>query len=176
MDHVAAFAAIYITGLHEAYGAMLCIALATGLVAAFWMRSENRFVWLVVLIAAVAGLGIVVAAPGNRVRMAKDVSHHVRHLSVVLKLAGGQLWNSGRAWLFNPKLLAASLFVAFSPRLEAVRPVWPTAGRAPLRLLVPAAWLAMLCVGFFMPSWAFVDVMPGRTLSGNYIVSPLAGC
>jgi hypothetical protein len=167
---VAALLAIVTTGLHEAYGAMLCIGLAAGTLAAFWMGSANRNVWLVALVAATAGLIIVVVAPGNRVRMAKDISHHVRHLSVILKLTFKQIWNSGRQWLFDPKLLAAALFVAFSPRLEAARPVWLTAGRVPWRLLIPVTWLAMLFVGFFMPSYAFVDVMPGRTLSGNFIV------
>jgi hypothetical protein len=167
---VACGLAIVTTGCHELFGTMLCIALGAGTVAAFWMGSQNRLAWRWALIAAIIGLAIVVGAPGNKVRMAKDVSHHVRHLNVVLKIAGKQFWISGREWLFDPKLLAVSLIVAFSPTLEAARPVWTTAGRVPWRSLIPVTWLAMLCAGFFMPSWAFVAVMPPRTLSGNYLV------
>jgi hypothetical protein len=148
---------------------MLCIALATGTLAAFWMKSENRFVWLIVLIAAVIGLGIVVLAPGNKVRMVKDGPKHARHMAEILKLTAAQFWNSSRAWIFDPKLLAASLWIAFSPRLEASRPLW-TPNTKPLRLLIPLAWLAMMAVGFFLPSFAFGNEMPPRTLSGNFIV------
>ena len=173
-------AAILIAGFHEAYGSMLCIALAAGTVSAYWMRSRNRAVWLIVLIAAIAGLGIVVAAPGNRNRMHQDVAHRVRSMSTICTIAGRQFWNSTRAWVFDPKLLAVSLFVAFSPGLEASRPVWLngrsvpaeslSARRVPWRLLIPVTWLAMLAVGFLAPSYAFVAEMPARTLSGIFIV------
>jgi hypothetical protein len=123
-----------------------------------------------VLIAAVIGLGIVVGAPGNRVRMSHDGPKQARHLLPILRLAAVQLWNGGRAWIFDPKLLAASLWVAFSPTLEASRPVWPSAKKVPWRLLLPLAWLAMLAIGFFAPSYAFGNQMPARTLSGNFIV------
>jgi len=162
--------AIMTTGIHEAWGAMLCVALTAGTFAAYWMGGPNRKIWLVALIAAAAGLAIVVFAPGNKVRMDSDVNHRVRTWSVVLKLTGTQLWNSGREWLFDPKLLAAGLFVAFSPRLEASRPVWNTSNRVPWRLLIPLTCIAMLCVGFFLPSYAFVGEMPRRTLTANFIV------
>ena len=169
----ASIVAIVTTGFHEMYGAMLCICLATGTVAAYVTRSKNRLAWAIVLIAGAIGLAIVVAAPGNAQRMHKDNLHHQRHLVGVLGLSAKQLWTQGRQWLFDPKLVAASLFVAFSPKLEASRPVWVTIRNVPWRLLIPLTWLAMLCVGFFMPSWAFVDLMPQRTLSGNYLVFAL---
>jgi len=75
---VASLLAIVTCGLHESYGTMLCIALATGTLAAYWMQSENRTAWLVVLIAAVVGIGIVAGAPGNRVRMSHDGPKHAR--------------------------------------------------------------------------------------------------
>jgi hypothetical protein len=162
--------AIFTCGFHESIGCVLCIALATGTVTAYWMKSKNRVAWLAVLIAAIIGLGIVVGAPGNRVRMQKDGPKHARDMVAIFRLTAAQLWNSSRAWIFDPKLLAASLWVAFSPRLEASRPVWINANRAPLRLLIPLAWLAMLILIFFLPSYAFGKTMPPRTLSANFIV------
>jgi hypothetical protein len=170
--------AIVICGLHECYGAMLCIALATGTLAAYWMNSTNKRVWLIVLVAAVVGVGIVAAAPGNRLRLqsdgathAQDSAQHLKqHLVSVLKLAGIQFISSAREWLCDPALLAVSLWVAFSPRLEAARPVFPTSRRVPWWGLIPLAWIAMLAVGFIAPSLAFGTTMPGRTLSGNFMV------
>jgi hypothetical protein len=187
---VASLLAIVTTGLHEAYGAMLWIGLTGGTVAAFWMRSRNRDAWLVVLIVASVGLSVVVFAPGNWYRMKIDGPKQApraqvpttvapiapsgakpqRQLKAVLQLTAKQLWNDIRAWVFDPKLLAAALFVAFSPALEAGRPVWVTQQRIPWRWLIPVIWFAMLFVGFFMPSYAFVDVMPPRTLSANFVV------
>lgn len=42
--------------------------------------------------------------------------------------------------------------------------------RFPLQIILTTAWLAMLAIGFFAPSWAFGGKMPARTLSGIYIV------
>ncbi len=165
--------AIVICGIHESYGSMLCIALAAGTVAAYRMGSGNKRTWLIVLIAAVIGLAIVVGAPGNRVRLKSDGPKHARLLLDILKLTDLQLWDSVRAWLFDPKLLGVTLWVIFSPRLEAARPVFSGAKKVPWTLLFVFAWVCMMGVGFFAPSYAFDEDMPARTLSGNFLVFAL---
>ncbi len=163
-------AAVAVVGLHEMYGAMLCIALAVGTSAAVRARSPRRAAWATVTAAAVVGLVVVVAAPGNRVRLAQEGRPTARHLGFVLRLAADEWWNNGRSWLFDPKLVAATVWVAFSPTLEAARRPWPSARRVDWRWVIPATWAALLAVGFALPSWAFGTAAPPRTLSGDYVV------
>ncbi len=167
---VLATAAFVACGMHEMYGAMLCLALAIGTAVAFATGSDRRHAWLAVGVTAAAGLAVVVGAPGNHQRMKQEGSHHGHPVGPIVLLAVRQLWANGRAWLFDPKLIAASLWVAFSPALEAARTPWPSARRVPWWAVVPAAWLAIVAVGFAAPSWAFGADMPDRTLGGNCLV------
>jgi len=83
MTIFAAVAAILIAGFHEAYGAMLCIALSAGTLSAYWMRGRNRTVWLIVLIAAVVGLAIVAAAPDTEAIPDNSIVFQNPHVSLV---------------------------------------------------------------------------------------------
>ena len=65
-------------------------------------------------------------------------------------------------------MLAATVFVAFSPTLKANSRF--VGSPLPWRWIVPGAWLAMLGLGFVLPSWAFGTDMPMRTLSANYVI------
>jgi hypothetical protein len=161
-------AAIFICGIHELYGSMLCAALMTGTLWSILTRKANRSVWIAVTIAAAIGLAIVVKAPGNAHRLASDGGKYSRHIAYDLRLALSQARHSLPRWALNPKLLAASVWVAFSPMLRS-QPRKPTS-ICLWHWLLPAAWLAMLAVGFFAPSWAFGKAMPARTLSGIYII------
>ena len=162
-------AAVATTGLHELYGAMFCLALTAGTAAAFANRSPNRTAWLAVTIAAAAGLAVVVLAPGNRERLAAEVSPLGRRPARVLAQTADQLWVNVRPWLFDAKLVAATLWVAVSPALEAARVPWPSAARVPWRWVVPLTWVVAVAAGFVVPTWAFGGDMPVRTLSGNYV-------
>ena len=165
-----AAAAFVICGMHELYGAMFCIVLIVGTAAAYTGRSGSGPAWLAVTVAAVAGLLVVVLAPGNHVRLAAE-GHAANRAPVrVASLAVHQMWRYGRAWLFDPKLVAATLWVAFSPTLEAARVPWPSARRVSWRWVVPATFVAVWVVGFAGPSWGFAAQMPARTLTGNYVV------
>jgi hypothetical protein len=169
-NHIAGIAllsllAICVCGFHELYGTMLCIALTAGTLWSLLNKGIDRTAWIAVTVAAAIGLVIVVMAPGNALRMVSDGGHHGRHFVYDLKIAISQIRHFVPRWLLNPKLLAASVWVVFSPTLRREKP--PTFF---LRLMVPGAWLAMLAVGFFAPSWAFGAWMPPRTLSGIFIV------
>jgi hypothetical protein len=164
-------AAVVICGFHELYGAMLCLALATGTVWAFYTPSMNRFVWVMVTLSAVVGLAIVVMAPGNSHRLAVDGGSHGRHFGYDLRIAAVQVVSFIPRWLFNPRLLAASIWVALSPTLAGQhRNNSESAAAFPWRWVLFIVWLIMLAIGFFAPSWAFGTRMPPRTLSGVYIV------
>jgi hypothetical protein len=165
-----AIAAVVVVGFHELYGAMLCIVLAAGLAAAIFNRNGTAITWTVALAFAAAGLAVVVLAPGNAHRQAHDGTIHSRQFVYDAKLTAGFLYKYGRAWLTDPKLIAMSLWVAFSPSLEAARIPWATAKRFPWRIGIVAVWLAVVGVGFFGPTWGFGKEMPARTLSGNYVI------
>ena len=165
-----AAAAFAISGLHELYGSMFCLTLLVGAAAAHRAGSDRRNAWVTVAIAAAAGLAVVVLAPGNHVRLAQDVHPQGRGPARVLLLAARQLWAAGRFWVLDPKVIAATLWVAVSPRLEAARAPWPSADRVPWRWVIPLTWATLVLVGFAVPSWAFAAEMPPRTLAGNYVV------
>jgi hypothetical protein len=161
-------AAIAICGFHELYGSMLVIALLTGLWWAYRLRGANRHVWLAVTLSASVGLAIVISAPGNSHRAVIDGGLHGRQLGYDIRVAASQALDFIPRWLANPRSIAASVWVAFSPALARR----PNRDRIyfPFRIVFVCAWLAMLAVGFFAPSWAFGGKMPARTLSGIYMV------
>jgi hypothetical protein len=162
--------AFCVVALHELYGLMLCLVLVTGAVAAWLSASPNRYAWFVSLACASLGLFVVLHAPGNAERAIKDGGPHGRQLAVAIPLTIRQLLRWSRDWIFDPKLIAASLIVAFAPSLGAARSNQTRMGQLPWRWILPPVWLVMLGIGFFAPTWAFGNVVPDRTLSGNYVV------
>ena len=110
-----AIAAIVICGFHELYGSMLCLALGVGTIATFITPGTNKTAWIVVTIAASIGLAVVVLAPGNSARIASDGGHHSRQLGYDLRVAVKQAVHALPRWIIDPKLMAATVFVAFSP-------------------------------------------------------------
>jgi hypothetical protein len=164
----AAISAICICGLHELFGAVLCLLLGVGMVWAFATANRNRIGWALAFAAAIVGIAIVVAAPGNGVRMRTDGGNHIRHLWPTIQLTALQLSASSQIWGTDPKLILASLWIIFSPTLEASRPT--SSAGFPWRWIVPPLWIVILWIGFFAPSWAFGITMPPRTLSGNYVI------
>ena len=168
----ATLAAVTITicGFHELYGSMLWLALSTGCVAAAASKSGRTRLWATMWAAASVGLAIVLLAPGNAHRLDVEAHPHSRESVQALRLVAKYLWSDARLWLLDPKLIAASLWVAASPTLYAARALWPTAKKVPWQWVFPGLGVALLLVGFFLPSYAFGNAIPGRTLSGVYVV------
>jgi hypothetical protein len=126
---------------------------------------------LAVTVSAMAGLAIVVTAPGNAHRLVVDGGSHGRHLAYDLGIAIGQAGSFIPRWILSPRLVAASVWVAFSPTLAAEHRIKAARSSSfSWQWMLPVVWLAMLGIGFFAPSWAFGARMPPRTLSGVYIV------
>ncbi len=158
-----AAAAVGVCGFHELYGGALCLALAVGGVAN--RRRAGRWTWAAVLAGATVGLAVVVLAPGNRHRAVHDATAHARPLAFALRLSAKLLWHDGPRWAADPKLLAASAWVACSPWVTTAGP----AGRR-LRWAVPAAGAVAVAVGFVVPCYAFGHVPPARTVAGDWLM------
>lgn len=104
-----------IPGFHELFGCVwicllcygFCWCLATG--AAATIRSA----WAVCLMFGVGGLILVMAAPGNDVRIASQEYHP--NLQTALLLAFKQLFVSLRGWIGNPAVIATSFLLLLKP-------------------------------------------------------------
>ena len=152
-----------VCGFHELYGGALCLALAVG-----WATARGRpaaWTWAAVLAGATVGLAVVVRAPGNGHRAVHDVTPHPHRLAFALELSGRLLWHFGWRWALDPKLLAATAWVATSPWVAGT-----DAGRPRWRWPAVAAGVVVVGVGFLAPCYAFGHGLPARTLSGVWLM------
>ncbi|MEX2303611.1 MAG: DUF6056 family protein [Bryobacterales bacterium] len=159
--------AFLITGMHELFAAMLCLVLAVGAAVAFRIQHRNRWLWVIVLVAGVAGFCFAAAAPGNLVRSASFAGD--TDWLLALWLAFWQAIKAATKWAFDLKLLAATVVFLVDPRIRAARPDWLNPA-APWKWIVALTWLALLAVGFAVPSFAMGQEMPGRALGGIFLV------
>lgn len=156
------------TGFHELFGLLLCIALTTGAAIAFRIRHANRWLWLVVLLVAGAGLLFVVVAPGNFLRA--QTIHGGRHFAGTILTGSKHLLKSVLSWLLDPKLLCASLLFIFHPKIRSFRPTWLSRAGVPWQLVLPAVWIVMVIIPFYAVVWIKGRAMDERTLSGTYLI------
>ena len=165
--------AIFVTGIHELIGLMLCIVLATGTCVALKSGQNRRgtFGWGLVTLSAVIGLAVMMAAPGNRARsamVASIIPQKDQNLLHALKLAGAQAARVLPIWVFDARLMAAVLLLVLSPS-----PIWAGAGRirwgeVSPKLVVASIWLLIVTGMFVGPSVIMHVPMPGRTLNAAY--------
>jgi hypothetical protein len=163
--------AFFSTGLHELFGLILCIILGVSTAIAFTIRHPDRTIWGVVFLATVSGFFVVVGAPGNEFRQL-DTGQVVKYgdlgLALALTLKQGIYYSS--RWVLDVSFLSGTLFFIMSPRFRAIslprlfrqRPNW--------RLIVPTAWVAVLIVAFFGPSWALGRTMPPRSVDAIHVL------
>jgi hypothetical protein len=159
--------AFLITGMHELFAAMLCVVLAVGVVVAYRVRHRNRALWVFALAASVVGLGVSVGAAGNLVRTASFAAD--RDWLLAFWLTPWQAVKAGTRWIFDLKLMAATVLFLMHPRIRAARPSWLASG-ASWKKIIPLTWVALLAVGFAMPTFAMSQEMPGRALGGIFLV------
>ena len=168
-----AVAAVAVCGFHELWGNAVWLATTAGAVltrrpgAARW-GAVGPWAWA--WAGATTGLAVVVLAPGNQHRITNEVLPHSRQLGYALRLAGRLLGADLLHWARDPKLLAASAWVAVSPTLEAARRPWPSAARVGWRWVVPVTGAVAVGVGYALPCYAFGARLPPRTVSGNWAV------
>jgi hypothetical protein len=157
--------AFTVCAFHELYGLMLTLTLLVGGSLAWLWGYRNWSAWIVVGLGALAGLVVVMLAPGNFVRAARRAGHGDFELAftVALPQAAKHL---GR-WLLDLRLWAAMVAMA-SPRLDAGGTTWE--GLARLRFLLPAGIAVFLGLGFLVPTVALGAAAPGRTVNALYLI------
>ena len=165
--------AIFVTGIHELIGLMLCIVLATGTCVALKTGQNGRgsLAWGLVTLSAVIGLAVMMAAPGNRVRsvmVAAIIPQKDQNLLHALKVAGAEAARVLPIWAFDVRLMAAALVLVLSPSpvgAQAGRIRW---GKVSPRLVITSIWLLIVTGMFVGPSVVLHVPMPGRTLNAAY--------
>jgi hypothetical protein len=159
-----AFLAVLLTGQHELAGVAVCVVLVGGCALAYRGRSPDLWIWVALLVLAVAGLLFEIGAPGNYTRAARR----------------GATWNVPRAlavtavnltawlprWILDAPLLLSALLVLTEPRLR-LPDEWK---RAEVRACVLLVWIVVLSSGFLVPGLAVNGLLPGRVLNWLYLL------
>ncbi len=165
---VAGLAALAFTipGLHELIGLSVCLALATGVFVAYRIGSAGRVKWVFVTLAAVAGLIVVVAAPGNWVRGERYPESG--DVLLTLQLCLEDLVKFGPEWVLDVKLLAATAVFALSPGLARHRPAWLDWPGIAWKWILPGLTAVSIFIGFSGLHWAAGRWMPPRMVDPLY--------
>jgi Family of unknown function (DUF6056) len=161
-------AAATTVALHELYGLIFAVVLIVATLLAFAIRHPSRWVWAGVTVAAAGGLAIVAVAPGNANRMTfeSQTPHNMVYWQYAVHIWGGFY----TAWLFDPKLLAATALFGAVLRAQAVVPAWLTERPALWAIAVPATSILALFVPVVALWWVNPGIAPGRTQSAIYLI------
>jgi hypothetical protein len=155
----AALLAILIPGVHELTGLLLCLVLACGTVH----KHPARRRWAALSAVAFLSLGVTLLAPGDWARASRHPEN--RNLLHALTLTVLQLGSALPRWIFDVRLLAATVLFVTDPRIPAPQP-----SLRRLRWIVPLVWVVVLAAGFFVPAWGIGVAAPGRVQSWTYFV------
>ena len=149
--------AIFVTGMHELIGMMLCVVLATGTCIALRTGGYRRggLTWGLVSLSAVIGLAVVLAAPGNKVRsalVAASIPQQHQNLLHTFKVAGVEAARVLPTWALDVRLLAATLVLVLSPSLVRARAGAVHWGGVSPTLVITSIWLLIVAGMFLGPS------------------------
>ncbi len=160
--------AFCIPGLHELVGLAALLVLGVGGAVAWRVGSQTLPLWVGALVCAAGGLLVVLLAPGNELRGRHFLG--ARDVANALGWFARDVATHARAWILDPKLLAATCLLAVHPGLARLRPAWLGWRGIPWRGIIPAAWLAILAAALFAPRWATGDWVPERVVDTNYAI------
>ncbi|HVA34913.1 MAG TPA: DUF6056 family protein [Stellaceae bacterium] len=163
-----AAAAFFVSGLHE-----LAAALETGLFAAVAVAARIalgrwRPAAPTALGAALVGLAVVVAAPGNGAREAAVGTAPALSHAIVAALS--QIAGHVALWLVDLKTLAAAGALIALRHRGAIAPRWPERLTAAARWALTGLFPVVLAALYVVPAVALGGAVPARTLAGIHLV------
>jgi hypothetical protein len=162
---IAAVASVVVPGLHELFGALLVVVLATAALLVGRRDRSQAGPWLICLALAVLSEATVIAAPGNALRANALPQTNTVH---VIKLTVLQLLHYVPDWCLSVSLLAATVaFFAYRPLRAAD---WPDEYLKGWRIaLVPALTFALPCCLLGVATYVLKLPLAGRTIAGLYL-------
>lgn len=159
--------AVVVTGFHEVFDGVLVLVLLVGTMVLMKTGLPERRLWLVALLGAAVGWVVVIAAPGNYVRLSVTNPH----LPVWRATADATaiFLNYMGQWVTSKTILTASVLLFVWPGLDRPRPPWYETGLRRYRLLVPVLLFVTLWVLFLVPELLLNSVFQ-RTIDGAFAV------
>jgi len=135
------------------------------------IRHPNRIVRSMVFLAAVLGLFVVFAAPGNEVRKSSTGQiFKYGDFNLALRLTLEQGINFASRWILNLGLLSSTLFLVLNQQFRAINLPWFFRQYPTWRWVVPLTWIAVLVAALFGASWSLGRWMPPRVSDAIYIL------
>ena len=171
--------AFFVTGLQETLAAMLCLVLVPGTIITYLNARSGETVcsprrlraWQVVCLFALIGFAVVVLAPGNGGRatnLLQGRSADELRLSHALKVAWVQGSQEVSSWVFDLRLLAATMALVLTPVFARARAGGLRWGGFSPRLVVIPIWALAVTAMFVGTIAALHGPMPPRTVSSAY--------
>lgn len=160
--------AFAIPGIHELFGTLLCFLLLIITGFSFHFDTKGRHYFLLISIVAIIGLVFVILAPGNSIRASYFDDRF--KIWIAFPLAAKEALKSVSFWVFDVRLLSATLllYLLLSLRIIVPKPHFNIVLEQ--RIMVLAIWLVILSIGFLGPYYATGRFMPLRTKSGLYYI------
>ena len=157
--------AFLITGCSEIAMALLLLALVVLILAYWWEHSRVNWPFVAMLVCVVAGIAIVMLAPGNahRIRWYSNDVHHVPAKAIAMALEIGV--KQMIVWVSLGILLPVTLVLIAG---------WPVeAGITRRRAWAMILWASLLIAGtvfggFFVGTWSMGDYLPLRSTNQLY--------
>jgi hypothetical protein len=164
-----AAAGVLTSGLHEYFGAVLCIWLAVGTTLGFRLRLPSRSAWAGLLAITIAGFLFVMTAPGTGVRT--ELSMPLRgSIAHALGLVRYDLRHVLPAWVYQPTLLSASLLFVLLPWIRRSRPSWLQDLQVPWFRLFLSTGIVVMVTGMAAFHWSTGWKMNGRAEDSQFSV------
>ena len=160
--------AVISTGMHQLYAGFLVLALLAGTIIAVRTRATGRGAWIVVSLAAFAGLAVAGLSSGNAARIAAE--HPVREFWWLRSIAHWWADLVFRWWVLDLKLWLATLVVVCHPGVAATAPAWLRERRFRWAAVAAAATIGMFAVVVLINWWTFPKPLPERTQSAVYFL------
>ena len=156
------------TGLHELAAAVLLALLGSGAMVAIYLRNGRWKLWLLLGSVAFIGLLFTALAPGNLARA--DLFQDSRSLAATIGMVRWRVEHLIIPWIFDVKILTASLFLVTAPWLKQLQPDWAKANVGLWRWGIPCLSVLLLLGLSIGPAWIMGSTGSGRTHNFVYAI------